>query len=241
MALECSLILIILLSELFGEETVRVSETVQEEAATKIQAAFRGHQAREQVKHMKEEIQVKPKSSSPNQHDNPPKHTSMVRPVSSDSAKCMDRVHGGNLGDSDTDSAHGSCSDSSSGLDDDFELVKDNTNIAMEYGPQDTDHIQYSETKDISNNCENVMTQNGSASSKPGAIGPSEEQTQSLSEVLNLHAAPLASIPSSCIDVSEPGSIGIDTESDSATSLQVQLSGSFYFHDFKQYSFITNI
>ena len=211
---------------------MRVTEEVQEEAATKIQAAFRGHQAREQVKHMKEEIQVKPKSPSQTEHET---QASMMKPFSSSGAKCMDRVHDGKTGDSDTDSAHGSCSDSSSELDDDFELVKDNTNILMEYGAHAIDHIQYSEAKEVSNNCENDMLQNRS-----GATGP-QQPTQPLPEVSNLHASPFGFIPSSCIDVSEPDSMESETESDRTTLLQVQLKNPFYFHDFKQYSFITNI
>lgn len=43
-------------AELFTEETAESTLTIdqQQQAATKIQAAFRGHQAREMVKHMKE-------------------------------------------------------------------------------------------------------------------------------------------------------------------------------------------
>ena len=145
--------------ELFAEETAVIQQTalVQEEAATKIQAAFRGMQVREQVKTMKTEAQVKPQSGSP--HDDlefddldldifAPKSAASVdkdKVVTASDNKVdnacqfeVDPQHRNgalheHVNNSVEESSSASGSDSSSELGDDFELIKDNWDSVVEY------------------------------------------------------------------------------------------------------------
>ena len=147
--------------ELFAEE-IAVEQTahVQEEAATKIQAAFRGMQAREQVKAMKTETQVKVISGSqddldldnldlelfaPKPTDGEDKDRNKVTFSDCHTTACENTTHSLHERDS-------GASDSSSELGDDFELIKDNRESASEdQDMQDENKVKASKARGARN------------------------------------------------------------------------------------------